>query len=153
MRDLEVLVAVVAVADESEAVGADRYRGVSAHVHARPRSIDRGERGGGAVRIRAVGDLEAAVVRVPVADQPEAVGSDRDRVVEPDLANAIERGDRGGGAVDARAMRDLEVAVVVVEVADQPEPVGADRDRGVSAEVELRARGIARRDRGGGTAR
>ena len=133
MGHLEVVVGVVVVADEAEAVRADRHRGVLADV---ARAVERG-RGWRLVQVgvRAVGHLEVAVGGVVVADEAEAVGADRDRGVPADVARAVERGEGGARAGGVRAVGHLEVAVGDVVVADEAEAVRADRHGGVLADV------------------
>jgi hypothetical protein len=80
---LEVAVAGVVVADESEAVNPDGHGAVLADA---ARAVHRGEGGGGAGHVGAVGHLEVAVAGVVVADESEAVSPDSHGTVLADVA-------------------------------------------------------------------
>src|SRR6476660_6549305 len=121
----------VAVADEREAVGADRDRGAPADVAGR---VDRDRGGRVAEHVGAVRDLQ--VLRparaVVVADHAEPVDAERDRRVLA-LDPRVHRMRRGGRAGDVGAVGDVQAAADA-PVADPAEAVGADRQRGVEAD-------------------
>src|SRR6185503_16259860 len=122
----------VAVADERQAVGADRDRGAPADVAGR---VDRGRGRRVAEHVGAVGDLQ--VLRptraVVVADHTEPVDAERDRRVLA-LDPRINRLRRGGRAGDVGAVGDVQAAADA-PVADQAEAVGADAVEGRAADA------------------
>src|SRR5512147_1521279 len=102
MRDFQIPVRGVIVADEAEAVAADRDGRVLSDI---PRPVQRTDGRGGASLVGAVGYLEVAVGRVVVADQSQAVGSDRDRAVLTGVARAISDGEGKSGTLKGRIIR------------------------------------------------
>src|SRR5213594_1917586 len=105
MRDPQVAVREVAIADKGEAVGAD-CDGVPLRGN---RVVDRGECRRGARGIRAMSDLEGPTPHVHVADYAKSVGADPDGGIRPHGPGGIKGREGRGRTLDVRAVRDLEV--------------------------------------------
>src|SRR5262252_7375874 len=101
--------------------------------------------------VRAVQSPDAVVRHVPVTDERQAVGPDRDRRVPADLSNRVDGDDRRGRARDVGAVRDLQVLcrASAVVVADHAETVDPEGDRRVLAFDPHRVDRGERRSRAG----
>lgn len=82
MRDSQIPVRDVKVADEAEAVSADGDGGEPTDIVLAGKSCDPGR---ATVNIVAMGHLEVALRDVVIADQAQAISSDRDRRELTDL--------------------------------------------------------------------